>query len=99
VTLHHVALEVDSVEELFKAREFLKEQGIQIHFEGRRGPGSNIGIEFKDPDGYNIELACEMEQIGWSGTARPPAFHRRARSLEEAIANPTPTGEPAEVHA
>src|SRR5438067_1218269 len=94
VTLNHVALEVDSVEELFKAREFLREQGIKIHFEGRRGPGSNIGIEFQDPDGYNIELACDMEQVGWNGVTRPSEFHRRASSLEEAVANPTPTGEP-----
>ncbi len=99
VTLHHIALEVDRIEDLFKAREFLRENGIKIHFEGRRGPGSNVGIEFQDPDGYNIELACDMEQIGWSQTARPPEFHRRANSLEEALGNPVPTGEPVTTSA
>lgn len=90
LTLHHIALEVESVDELFKAREFLKSQGIELEFEGRRGPGCNVGIEFHDPDGYSIELMCEMEQIGWNGTPRPAALHRPASSLEEAVANPVP---------
>ncbi|HZT07424.1 MAG TPA: VOC family protein [Chloroflexota bacterium] len=90
LTFHHLALEVDRVEDLFKAREFLRERGIEIEFEGRRGPGSNIGIEFRDPDGYAIELTCEMEQIGWNDSARPVSMHRRASSLEEAVANPMP---------
>jgi len=90
VTLNHMALEVDSIEDLIKAREFLKEQGIPIHFEGRRGAGCNVGIEFKDPDGYSIELTCQMDQIPWDGEARPHDQHRRASSLEEAAANPLP---------
>jgi catechol 2,3-dioxygenase len=89
-TFHHLALEVDSVDDLFKAREFLKEQGIEFDFEGRRGPGCNVGIEFRDPDGYSIELTCQMEQVGWDGKTRPPELHRRASSLEEALANPVP---------
>lgn len=95
VTLNHVALEVDHVNDLFKAREFLRDQGIEIIFEGRRGPGCNIGVEFKDPDGYTIELTCEMEQIGWDGKSRPHELHRRANSLEEAVANPVGAAEPA----
>jgi len=90
LTFHHMALEVDSVEELFKARQFLQEQGIEIDFEGRRGPGCNVGIEFHDPDGYSLELTCQMEQIGWNQSARPHTMHRRATSLEEALANPVP---------
>ena len=95
LNLHHVALEVDGIDELFKAREFLQQQGIEIEFEGRRGPGCNVGIEFHDPDGYSIELACEMEQIGWDGQARPAALHRPSTSLEEALANPVPSPEEA----
>lgn len=96
-TFHHMALEVDSIEDVFKAREFLKEQGIEFEFEGRRGPGCNVGIEFRDPDGYSIELTCQMEQIGWNQHARPHSLHRPASSLEEALANPVP--EPEEVGA
>jgi catechol 2,3-dioxygenase-like lactoylglutathione lyase family enzyme len=94
VTFHHVALEVDNVDELFKAREFLQGQGVEIEFEGRRGPGCNVGIEFRDPDGYAVELTCEMDQIGWNETARPHSQHRAAKSLEEAVANPLDVVEP-----
>ncbi|MBM2812478.1 MAG: glyoxalase [Chloroflexi bacterium] len=94
-TFSHVALEVDSIQDLFKAREFLKENGIEIEFEGRRGAGCNVGVEFRDPDGYMVELTCEMEQIGWNGSARPSSLHRQAKSLDEAVANPVPDAEPA----
>ena len=86
----HVALEVGSVSELRKARDFLKENGVTIVFEGRRGPGSNPGVEFLDPDGYMVELYASMDQIGPDGKSRPPEEWRRASSLEEAIANPVP---------
>ncbi len=93
LTFHHMALEVDRVEDLFKAREFLKENGIEIELEGRRGPGCNVSVEFRDPDGYMIELTCEMEQIGWNQSARPHSMHRPAKTLEEAVANPVPDPE------
>ena len=83
-----MALEVPTVEDLFKAREFLTQHGIKFVFEGRRGAGCNVSLEFHDPDGYMIELTCEMEQIGWNQSARPHSMHRRAMSLEEAVANP-----------
>ncbi|MPZ13293.1 MAG: hypothetical protein GEU73_02500 [Chloroflexi bacterium] len=95
LTFNHVALEVDSVDDLFTAREFLTARGVEIVFEGRRGAGCNVGIEFHDPDGYMVELTCEMEQIGWDGRNRPADMHRPARSLEEAVANPVPMPEPA----
>ena len=87
----HFAMEVASVDELFKAREFVKSKGLEIVAEGRRGPGSNIEIHFLDPDGYDVELYADMEQVGWDGHTRPAEYWRRASSLEEAIANPVPT--------
>ncbi len=87
----HFAMEVASVDELFRAREFVKSRGLEIVAEGRRGPGSNIEIHFLDPDGYDIELYAEMEQVGWNGVSRPSTHWRRASSLEEAVANPVPT--------
>ncbi|HLQ31344.1 MAG TPA: VOC family protein [Chloroflexota bacterium] len=89
--LHHFAMEVGSVDDLFRIRDFLKSKGITITYEGRRGPGSNPGVEFLDPDGYQLEVYADMEQIGWNGTSRPPEFWRRANSLEEVVANPVPT--------
>ncbi|HEY3117238.1 MAG TPA: VOC family protein [Chloroflexota bacterium] len=93
LTFNHMAFEVDSVDELFKARQFLREQEVDIVFEGRRGPGCNVSVEMKDPDGYLIELTCQMEQIGWNQTARPHTMHRPCTSLEEAVANPVPDPE------
>ena len=88
--IDHFAMEVESVEDLFRARDFLKSKGVTIVMEGRRGPGSNMGVEFLDPDGYMLELYVGMEQIGWEGKSRPPQFWRRAKSLEEAVSNPCP---------
>lgn len=86
--IHHWAMAVDSMEELFEARAFLESRGIALTYEGRRGPGSNPGIEFRDPDGYTIEIYCGMDQLTEPGKSRPPAQWKRAWSLEEARDNP-----------
>jgi catechol 2,3-dioxygenase-like lactoylglutathione lyase family enzyme len=85
---HHLAMEVENIDALFEAREFLKSQGYEFTFEGRRGAGCNIGIEFIDPDGYNFELYCEMDQLSDDIEPRPAELFRPAKSLEEAISNP-----------
>ena len=87
---HHCALEVTTVSELFKIRDFLRAKGVPIHYEGRRGPGGNPGIEFEDPDGFHIELYASMDQIRADGKSRPAEQWRRAKTLEEAVANPLP---------
>lgn len=86
----HMALEVEKVSDLLAIRDFLRSRDVPILFEGRRGPGSNPGVEFVDPDGYNIELYASMDQIGGDDRSRPPDEWRRATSLEEAIASPVP---------
>lgn len=87
---HHLAMEVDSVEVLFRARDFLRARGIPLDFEGRRGPGGNIGVEFMDPDGYMFEIYAQMDQVGPDGRTRPPAQFNRKTSLEGAVAQPLP---------
>ena len=89
--LSHLAFEVPSMDDLFRIRDWLREHDVTITFEGRKGPGCNPGVEFLDPDGYTIELYAGMEQIGWNGKSRPPELWRRAKSLEEAMANQPPT--------
>ena len=89
---NHLAMEVADVETLFKAREFLKQQGVKVTYEGRKGAGGNIGIEFEDPDGYGFELYADMDQVGTDGKARPTTQWDRVRSLEEALEKPLPTG-------
>lgn len=84
----HLALEVGSVDELFRIRAFLRAREMPILYEGRRGAGSNPGIEFQDPDGYTFEVYAAMDQIGEDGKSRPPEQWRRASSLEEAVETP-----------
>jgi catechol 2,3-dioxygenase-like lactoylglutathione lyase family enzyme len=89
--VHHLAMEVDDVEDLFRARDFLKARGIELLYEGRRGPGGNPGIEFRDPDGYMFELYTKMDQIGSDGKSRPPEQWSRVATLEDVVAKPLPS--------
>jgi len=88
--VEHLAMEVDNVDTLFKARDYFRKNNIPIVFEGRKGAGCNIAINFLDPDGYQFEIYCQMDQIGEDGRMRPPSHFNRVNSLEEAIANPVP---------
>ncbi len=87
-SLNHFAFEVGALDEVFRAREWLRERGVPIHFEGRRRAGCQIAIEFQDPDGNNLEIYWNIDQVGTDGTARPAAEWLPAKSLEEAVANP-----------
>ena len=80
---------IENVETLLAAREYLKRNNVKIVFEGRKGAGSNYGLNFLDPDGNQFELYCEMDQLGASGV-RPSTQWQRAKTLEEAIAKPLP---------
>jgi catechol 2,3-dioxygenase len=87
---HHVAVEVATVSELFKIRDFVRSKGLKIIYEGRRGPGGNPGVEFVSPDGFQVEVYAAMDQIGTDGRSRPANEWKRATTLEEAMANPLP---------
>src|SRR5215469_11819669 len=86
--VQHLALEVENVEALLAARAYLQRNNVPIVFEGRKGAGSNYGINFLDPDGNQFELYCEMDQIDASGRIRPRSQWIRAKTLDEAIAKP-----------
>ena len=90
VRLHHFAMEVESVEALIEIRSFLRERGVPIVFEGRHRMGGHTSLEFLDPDGYQLELYCDMDQLGASGRSRPLGNAPRATTLEAARANPKP---------
>ena len=55
---------------------------------GRRRAGCQIAVEFKDPDGSNLEIYWSIDQVGTDGAVRPPSEWRPARTLEHAVANP-----------
>src|SRR5262249_17774527 len=86
--LNHFAFEVGSPDEVFRARAWLKEHKVPIHFEGRRRAGCQIAVEFTDPDGNNLEIYWNIDQIGTDGQGRPGSQRRPARTLGEAGAQP-----------
>ncbi|MGA2393767.1 MAG: VOC family protein [Candidatus Lustribacter sp.] len=88
--MSHLAMEVADVETLFRCRDYLKERGIKLTFEGRKGAGGNLGIEFEDPDGYGFELYANMDQIGADGKVRPASQWDRVKTLEDAVERPLP---------
>lgn len=89
-TLNHFAFEVATPEEVFRARAWLREQGVPIVFQGRRRAGCQLAIEFQDPDGNTLEIYWGLDQIGTDGRARPATEWRPARTLEDAAADPVP---------
>jgi catechol 2,3-dioxygenase-like lactoylglutathione lyase family enzyme len=86
--LNHFAFEVGSLDEVFRARAWLREHSVPIVFEGRRRAGCQIAVEFTDPDGNNLEIYWNIDQIGTEGHVRPASQWRPARTLEDAIARP-----------
>ena len=87
-SLNHFAFEVGSPDEVFRARAWLRERGVPIVFEGRRRAGCQLAVEFRDPDGNNLEIYWGIDQVGTDGYVRPPSEWRQALTLEEAVANP-----------
>lgn len=88
--VEHLALEIADIDMLRRARDYLKANGIPIVFEGRKGAGCNYAVNFLDPDGYEFEIYCGMDQIDSSGRLRPATQFIRANNLEDALANPVP---------
>ncbi len=88
--LHHFAFEVDTLDEVFRARDHLRAHNAEITFEGRRRAGVQIAVEFKDPDGHWLEIYWGLDQVGADGKVRPGSEWRGTKSLEEAVANPPP---------
>ena len=92
--LNHVAFEVGTLDEVFRARRHLREHRVPLVFEGRRRAGVQIAVEFHDPDGHHLEIYWGLDQIGTEGHVRPAAQWRGATTLEEAVANPVPGQQP-----
>jgi catechol 2,3-dioxygenase-like lactoylglutathione lyase family enzyme len=86
--LHHFALEVATLDEVFLVRRHLRAQGVPIVFQGRRRAGVQIAVEFLDPDGHHLEVYWGVDQVGPDGRVRPKDEWREAHTLEEAVANP-----------
>jgi catechol 2,3-dioxygenase len=88
VRLHHFAMQVDSMDALFEIRAYLQERGVPIVWEGRRALGGHTSVEFLDPDGYHLELFCDMDQIPPGGRSRPRNADAVYDTLEKSRDNP-----------
>lgn len=86
--LHHMAFEVGTLDQVVRARNFLRERGVPISFDGRRRAGVQLAVEFRDPDGHSLEIYWGIDQVGSEGRARPADQWKGASSLEAAIADP-----------
>jgi catechol 2,3-dioxygenase-like lactoylglutathione lyase family enzyme len=86
--LNHMAFEVATLDEVLRARDFLREHKVPIDFEGRRRAGCQIAVEFRDPDGHRLEIYWGLDQVGSDGHVRPSSEWKWAQSLEQAIADP-----------
>jgi catechol 2,3-dioxygenase-like lactoylglutathione lyase family enzyme len=86
--LHHMALEVPTLDELVRFRDHLRAHQVPIDLDGRRGAGVQLVVEFRDPDGHRVEIYWGIDQIGSEGHVRPASEWKPVSSLEAAIADP-----------
>ena len=84
-TLHHMAFELATLDEVFRARDHLRRHGARIVYEGRRRAGCQVSVEFLDPDGHHLELFWGLDQIGTDGRVRPADEWRQTATLEDAV--------------
>ena len=64
--MHHIALEVPTVDDVERAHEQLLARGIEIVAPPTQElePGVKRALRFKDPDGFLVELIAGVESIG-----------------------------------
>jgi catechol 2,3-dioxygenase-like lactoylglutathione lyase family enzyme len=86
--LHHLAFEVATLDDVFRARSHLRRHNVPIDFDGRRRAGVQIAVEFRDPDNHRLEIYWGIDQIAPGEPARPAEEWKGAGSLEAAIADP-----------
>ncbi len=88
--MHHMAFQVNTLDEVFRARVHLRRHDVKIEFEGRRRAGCQVAVEFHDPDGHFLEIFWGLDQLGPQEVARPPEEWRPVASLEDAVDNAPP---------
>jgi catechol 2,3-dioxygenase-like lactoylglutathione lyase family enzyme len=88
--LNHMAFEVATLDEVFRARDHLEAEGVKITYAGRRRAGCQVAVEFLDPDNHVLEIYWGIDQVGSDGRIRPPAEWREEMTLEGAVDNAPP---------
>ena len=88
--LNHMAFEVSTLDEVFRARAHLEAEGVKITYAGRRRAGCQIAVEFLDPDNHVLEIYWGIDQVGSDGHIRPPEEWCEEMTLEGAVDNAPP---------
>jgi catechol 2,3-dioxygenase-like lactoylglutathione lyase family enzyme len=62
--LEHFSYELANLDEIEQMGRFLQDKGVEIvRGIGKHGPGENVFLVFKDPDGNYVEYYCDMVQV------------------------------------
>jgi len=77
VELQQISYEVDRLDDLRQKAAEVRALGIAVMGPDQKGPGMDKTIEFADPDGNKIQFYCDMDQIGWDDSSRPPEQWQR----------------------
>jgi len=88
--MHHMAFQVETLDEVFLAQKHLQKNNVKIEFAGRRRAGCQVAVEFRDPDGHFLEIYWGLDQVAPNENARPPEEWLPVSSLEDAVENAPP---------
>lgn len=81
--LEHFSYYVESLDEMQRAVEVARSHGVTIERGiGQHGPGGNWFLVFKDPDGNNVEIYTEMEQIPAESARKAQTWERNLDSFD-----------------
>jgi len=81
--MEHFSYLVDGIEAMEEAAKFLRARNIPIvRGIGKHGPGANLFLVFKDPDGNNVEIYAEMDQIPADIAHEPRVWERNVESFD-----------------
>lgn len=82
--MEHFSYLVEDWAEMQRTADVLKQHGVEIvRGIGKHGPGENLFLVFKDPDGNNVEVYCEMTQIALESDYRPKVWERNIDSFDQ----------------
>lgn len=84
-TVNQITWQVGSLQEVVRGFQWFESSGRKVLRAGRDIPGSNWHFYPPDPSGHINELYYGIEQIGWSGHAKPREAHKLRHETTPAL--------------
>lgn len=82
--LEHFAYELESLEAIEEAAKHLQANGVEIvRGIGKHGPGENLFLVFKDPDGNYVEFYAEMTQVTEEKPYKPSVWENNLEAFDQ----------------